>query len=174
MAHILSLGHQAVIAFSGAVAPKQPVADAIDPIRDLSPTPQTLIGDVVGVADRRPDLSAAPSTRTVGSSGGVADDDTAGGGGVAGIWVNAEDGAGSLAAVGLGVDVHGGERGAGERAVAVVVEADDGQVGRSVQPERPHGRQDAQRHVVVEGGDGGYPRPGGQEFAEGVGRVRSG
>jgi hypothetical protein len=92
---------------------------------------------------------------------------------VAGIWVEAEDGAGSLPAVGLGVDVDRGEPGAGERAIAVVVEADGGQVGRSIQPERPHGRQDAQRHVVVEGGNGGYPRLGGQEFAEGVGRARS-
>jgi hypothetical protein len=83
MAHILSLGAQTVIAFSGATDPKQPVAGAIDPIRDLSPTPPTLIGDVVGVADRPANLSATPATRTAGGSGGVADDDAAGVRGVA-------------------------------------------------------------------------------------------
>jgi hypothetical protein len=93
MAHILSLGPRTVIAFSGATDPKRPVVDAIDPNRDLSPTPSTPLGDVVGVADRRADLSPTPSTRTVGGSGGVANDDAAGGGGVAGIWVEAEDGA---------------------------------------------------------------------------------
>jgi hypothetical protein len=135
MSHILSPGPQTVIAFSGATDSKQPVACAIDPNRDLSPTPPTPLGDVVGVADRRADLSATPSTRTGGGSGGVADDDAAGGGGVAGIWAQAEaeDGADSLAVVGLGVDVDRGERGAGERAVAVVVEADDGLVGRGAQ-----------------------------------------
>jgi hypothetical protein len=112
MSHILSFGPQTVIAFSGATDSKQPVACAIDLNRDLSPT---------------------PSTRTVGGPGGVTDDDAAGGGGVAGIWAEAEDGADSLAAVGLGVDVDRGERGAGERAIAVVVEADDGLVGRGGQ-----------------------------------------
>jgi hypothetical protein len=133
MSHILSFGPQTVIAFSGATDSKQPVACAIDLNRDLSPTPPTPLGDVVGVADRRVDLSPTPSTRTVGGPGGVTDDDAAGGGGVAGIWAEAEDGADSLAAVGLGVDVDRGERGAGERAIAVVVEADDGLVGRGGQ-----------------------------------------
>jgi hypothetical protein len=74
----------------------------------------------------------------------------------------------------LGVDVHGGEGRSGQRAVAVVVEADDGQVVRRGEAEVAHDREDAQRYVVVEGRDRGHRRVGGAESAEGVSRFRSG
>ena len=43
----------------------------------------------------------------------------------------------------------------------------------AVEAEVAHGREDAQRHVVVEGRDGGHRRVGGAEFRQGVGRARS-
>jgi len=74
----------------------------------------------------------------------------------------------------LGVDVHGGEGRGGQRAVAVVVEADDGQVVRRGEAEVAHRREDAQRYVVVEGRDRGHRGIRGAELAEGVSRFRSG
>jgi hypothetical protein len=74
----------------------------------------------------------------------------------------------------LGVDVHGGQRRGGQRAVAVVVEADDGQVIRRGEAEVAHGGEDAQRHVVIEGRGRGHRGIRGAELAEGVSRFRSG
>jgi hypothetical protein len=75
--------------------------------------------------------------------------------------------------VGFRVDVHRGEGRDGQRAVPVVVEADDRQVAGRGEAGDAHGRQDAQRHVVVEGRDGGHRRVGGADFRQGVGRARS-
>jgi syringate O-demethylase len=58
--------------------------------------------------------------------------------------------------VGFRVDVRRGEGRGGQRAVPVVVEADDRQVAGRGEAEVAHGRQDAQRHVVVEGRHGGH------------------
>jgi hypothetical protein len=76
--------------------------------------------------------------------------------------------------VGLGVDVHRGQRGRGQRAVPVVVKPDHGEVGGRGQPGRAHGREHAQRDVVVEGGHRADRISGSNECAEGVGRSRSG
>jgi hypothetical protein len=76
--------------------------------------------------------------------------------------------------VGFRVDVHRGEGRDGQRAVPVVVEADDGQVAGRGEAEVAHGREDAQRHVVVESRDRGRRRVGGADLGQGVSRARSG
>ena len=56
----------------------------------------------------------------------------------------------------------------GQRPVAAVVEADDREVARRAEPERAHGGEHAQRHVVVERGDRGDRAGKGEQGAEGV------
>jgi hypothetical protein len=74
----------------------------------------------------------------------------------------------------LGVDVHRGQRGRDQRAVPVVVEADHGQVAGRGQPERAHGREYAQRDVVVEGRDRRDRVGPSEQGGKGVTRGRSG